>query len=433
MGFISSASLWLIPSLQGTKIIAAGITVLTTEAEAPQYAAALARQMEIAQAILDGLGYAGPHLQLLRAGSADELALGLQHAPRGEVPARRAGFNIAADKRQELLGKQDQLMQLIDGKQTLDELAPADQSTAVQTIEWIDALAAKADDERQVCTRERATGTNRPTTVCRSVGDMRRQREQALNRVARAVHRPRLDRLGHRVQGHHHRGLGPLADREGAGHRDGHQRIDVKPAMAQRRQALLVDVEAGEPDRHGRDHEAGGAPGGGLRREVADGLGRDRQQQRRRQRQHSAMGAFMVLVVVVAMGRAPGRTGRGHRLRVEAEPADGPQRGRRRGLVGIEGQQPSAELEPQPANARQPFEGAADLGFFGRAVHRGDAEAVAAQRARRRGIRRGLGAAGPAGTAAVVGEVVVVVVVRVAVGPRIVVAGMGVCHRKEAG
>lgn len=81
---------------------AAGITVLTTAAEAPQYAAALAQQMEIAQAILDGLGYAGPHLQLLRAGSVDELAVGLQHAPRGQSPSQRAGFNIAADKRNTL-------------------------------------------------------------------------------------------------------------------------------------------------------------------------------------------------------------------------------------------------------------------------------------------------------------------------------------------
>lgn len=81
---------------------AAGVTVLMTEAEAPQYAAALGQQMEIAQAILDGLGYAGPHLQLLRAGSLDELTLGLQHAPRGEVPVQRAGFNIAADKRNTL-------------------------------------------------------------------------------------------------------------------------------------------------------------------------------------------------------------------------------------------------------------------------------------------------------------------------------------------
>jgi ferredoxin len=81
---------------------AAGVTVLMTEAEAPQYAAALGQQMEIAQAILDGLGYAGPHLQLLRASSVDELTVALRHAPRGQVPAQRAGFNVAADKRNTL-------------------------------------------------------------------------------------------------------------------------------------------------------------------------------------------------------------------------------------------------------------------------------------------------------------------------------------------
>jgi ferredoxin len=81
---------------------AAGITVLMTEAEAPQYAAALGEQMEVAQAILDGLGYAGPHLQLLRVSSPDELTVALQHAPRGECPAQRAGFNVAADKRNTL-------------------------------------------------------------------------------------------------------------------------------------------------------------------------------------------------------------------------------------------------------------------------------------------------------------------------------------------
>jgi ferredoxin len=81
---------------------AAGVTVLTTDAEAPQYAAALDEQMTIAQTIMTGLGYAGPHVQLLRVTGADELALALPHAPRGAVPARRAGFNVAADKRNTL-------------------------------------------------------------------------------------------------------------------------------------------------------------------------------------------------------------------------------------------------------------------------------------------------------------------------------------------
>jgi ferredoxin len=81
---------------------AAGVTVLMTDAEAPQYADALGQQMEVAQAILDGLGYAGPHLQLLRVGSLDELTVALQHAPRGQAPAQRAGYNVAADKRNTL-------------------------------------------------------------------------------------------------------------------------------------------------------------------------------------------------------------------------------------------------------------------------------------------------------------------------------------------
>jgi len=84
---------------------ASGITVLMTEDDAPQYTAALEEQMQVAQAVLDGLGYAGPHLQLLRVDGQtlpDELALALQHAPRGETPAQRAGFNVAADKRNTL-------------------------------------------------------------------------------------------------------------------------------------------------------------------------------------------------------------------------------------------------------------------------------------------------------------------------------------------
>jgi len=99
---------------------------------------------------------------------------------RASVKAEEGGWdNIPAAKREELLSKQDQLLLLIDGKQTLDELAPADQAAARQTLGWIDAVATEADGERKVCRRERATGTHRTTTVCRSVADMKRQREQA--------------------------------------------------------------------------------------------------------------------------------------------------------------------------------------------------------------------------------------------------------------
>ncbi|MGI4843315.1 MAG: 4Fe-4S binding protein [Janthinobacterium lividum] len=81
---------------------AAGISVLLTGREAPQYVALLDQQMEVAQAVLSGLGYEGPHFQLLRVEAPDELAVALRHAPRGRTPAEPATFHLANDKRNTL-------------------------------------------------------------------------------------------------------------------------------------------------------------------------------------------------------------------------------------------------------------------------------------------------------------------------------------------
>ena len=90
---------------------AAGVAVLTAGDEAPQYVQALGEQMAIAQAVVDGLGYAGPHFQLLQLAAvpreapleaAQELLLALRHAPRGEAPGAPATFHLAADKRNTL-------------------------------------------------------------------------------------------------------------------------------------------------------------------------------------------------------------------------------------------------------------------------------------------------------------------------------------------
>ena len=86
---------------------AAGVVLLTSGDEAPQYVQALGEQIDVAQAVLDGLGYAGPHFQLLRLdGSAPlavhELARALRQAPRGAAPAEPAVFHLAADKHNSL-------------------------------------------------------------------------------------------------------------------------------------------------------------------------------------------------------------------------------------------------------------------------------------------------------------------------------------------
>jgi len=100
----SGIDLWLAALAWG----AGGVAVLMTDAEAPQYVAALDAQMAVAQAILAGLGYGGTHLHLLRADSDAALAAalaglaGIDAADAAQGPAARAGFNVAVDKRNTL-------------------------------------------------------------------------------------------------------------------------------------------------------------------------------------------------------------------------------------------------------------------------------------------------------------------------------------------
>ncbi len=94
------ADLWLSAIAFG----ATQIVVLTTDEEAPQYLDGLAAQMEVAQVLLNGLGYAGRHLHRLRATEPAELdgpllALARQ-AP--QAPAVRARYAVATEKRSTL-------------------------------------------------------------------------------------------------------------------------------------------------------------------------------------------------------------------------------------------------------------------------------------------------------------------------------------------
>ena len=89
--------LWLAAIAQG----AVQIWVLLTPEDAPEYREALAEQMNVAQAVLTGLGYAGTHLRLIEARDARDLSA-LDHALRA-VPAqgvaRAATLAAQADKR----------------------------------------------------------------------------------------------------------------------------------------------------------------------------------------------------------------------------------------------------------------------------------------------------------------------------------------------
>jgi ferredoxin len=90
----SGIDLWLAAIAYG----ASQVWVLMTDEEAPNYRAAVAAQMQVAQAILAGLGMQGEHLAIVDARDARALDTALQAAPAQAV-AQAAGFSVQADKR----------------------------------------------------------------------------------------------------------------------------------------------------------------------------------------------------------------------------------------------------------------------------------------------------------------------------------------------
>jgi len=104
----SGLELWL----SGIAYGASQVWVLMTGEEAPQYRQAVREQMDVAQAILAGLGYQGEHFRVLEAKDARDLAgldAQLQAIPAQGV-AQAAGFAVQADKRATLELALDHLM-----------------------------------------------------------------------------------------------------------------------------------------------------------------------------------------------------------------------------------------------------------------------------------------------------------------------------------
>lgn len=96
-----TASLGLEVWLSAVAYGATNVWVLMAGEEAPQYLDAVQAQMEVSQAILNGLGYQGIHFQILQARDARDLAaLDAQlQSPAAQGVNQTAGFAVQADKR----------------------------------------------------------------------------------------------------------------------------------------------------------------------------------------------------------------------------------------------------------------------------------------------------------------------------------------------
>ena len=107
-----TASLGIDAWLAAVALGASQVAVLTTAEEAPQYVDALRQQMDVAQAILGGLGYAGTHFTLMRARDLAELdrELALLAGNRAGV-CEPAAFSAVAEKRATLELALDHLLE----------------------------------------------------------------------------------------------------------------------------------------------------------------------------------------------------------------------------------------------------------------------------------------------------------------------------------
>lgn len=95
--------------------------------------------------------------------------------------------NLSASKRVDLLARQQELLDMLDGKKSSSELSPEQQMFAHSTLDWIQAVVEHDDDERMVCRREKPIGSNMITRVCRTLGQMRIDQERARQSILKGA------------------------------------------------------------------------------------------------------------------------------------------------------------------------------------------------------------------------------------------------------
>lgn len=107
-----------------------------------------------------------------------------QQKLQAELKARSGRYkNMPEAKRSEVLGRQQRLLALLDGKQTSADLSDDERKDAVTTLEWIAATIKNAEEDRMICKRERTIGSQRVTQTCRSQAQMRADNERAREEI----------------------------------------------------------------------------------------------------------------------------------------------------------------------------------------------------------------------------------------------------------
>ncbi|MET0807966.1 MAG: hypothetical protein ABWX93_04320 [Pseudoxanthomonas sp.] len=120
------------------------------------------------------------HAQDLSVPFAEVMAQ--QQEIRKEVLQQTGRYaEMPAVKRDAILREQDKLFPLLEGKSDASALNPNDRTKAINALEAISSAINNKEDERVVCERVKRTGSQQITRVCKSVAQIKFERERARN------------------------------------------------------------------------------------------------------------------------------------------------------------------------------------------------------------------------------------------------------------
>jgi hypothetical protein len=99
---------------------------------------------------------------------------------RGQISAKRGAFkDMSEGDRERLLKQQQRLLDLLEGRQSIEELRTEERVEVFNHLQSVSAAVTKAEDERKICERSRLVGTNRFTVVCMTAKQKREHQEGA--------------------------------------------------------------------------------------------------------------------------------------------------------------------------------------------------------------------------------------------------------------
>ncbi len=99
---------------------------------------------------------------------------------RAQVVAGKGAFKDMEQRdRAALIERQDRVLAMLGGAQTLDVMPPDQRTVVFNDLEWIKAAVTKAEDERMICEYTRIAGSNRMKSVCMTAKQQREHQQRA--------------------------------------------------------------------------------------------------------------------------------------------------------------------------------------------------------------------------------------------------------------